>query len=362
MAYTMTTVHIDQLRKLYDTQVAVDQTTLTLPSGKFVVFLGPSGCGKTTTLNCIAGFEEVSSGRILFDDVDVTTLAPHERNVAMVFQSALLYPHLSALRNVEMSLVHSALDATEKAKRIGRVIEMLRIEPLMHKRPGQLSGGERQRVAIAKATVRQPSVFLMDEPFSALDAALRQSLRTDLVHLQRQLGVTTVFVTHDQVEAMTMGDSIVVMDRARVQQVGTPSEIYEQPANRFVAGFIGSPPMNFFKGELHGSGSGLELRTAHGVFTLPDRLCQRAHSFAPAGKPVYLGVRPQHLRLTGASDTGPVARATVYGVERLGKENVIILKAGEDTLRLLGDPDLQPALGSTVTVALDLSRAFLFDH
>lgn len=358
----MTTIHIDHLRKVYGTQVAVAETSLTLDSGKFVVFLGPSGCGKTTTLNCIAGFEEVTSGRILFDQADVTTLAPHDRNVAMVFQSALLYPHLSAQRNVEMSLLHTQIDAKEKESRIARVVDMLHIGHIMHKRPGQLSGGERQRVALAKATVRQPSVFLMDEPFSALDAALRQSLRTDLVQLQRQLAVTTVFVTHDQVEAMTMGDIIVVMNKAEVQQVGTPSEVYNQPVNRFVAGFIGSPPMNFLEGKLQRSGDKWQLLTSHGAIDIPAQLNARAQSMDATQPLVYLGVRPQHVRLVDDNEAGVKIKAKVYGVERLGKENVIILDADGNTIRVLGSPELQPALGSHVTVALDLERAYLFDR
>lgn len=358
----MTTIHIDHLRKVYGNQVAVADTSLTLDSGKFVVFLGPSGCGKTTTLNCIAGFEDVTEGRILFDSADVTKLAPHERNVAMVFQSALLYPHLSAQRNVEMSLLHTQIDAEEKKRRIARVVEMLHIGHIMHKRPGQLSGGERQRVALAKANVRQPSVFLMDEPFSALDAALRQSLRTDLVQLQRQLGVTTVFVTHDQVEAMTMGDIIVVMNRAEVQQVGTPSEVYNHPANRFVAGFIGSPPMNFLEGKLQLASDKWQLLTNNGVVEIPADLYGRAHALDATLPVVYLGLRPQHLRLVGDNEAGVTLRAKVYGVERLGKENVIILNADGNTLRVLVSPDLQPELGSIVNVALDLSRAYLFDR
>jgi ABC-type sugar transport system ATPase subunit len=327
-----------------------------------MVFLGPSGCGKTTTLNCIAGFEDVTEGRILFDRTDVTKLAPHDRNVAMVFQSALLYPHLSAQRNVEMSLLHTQIEAEEKKRRIARVVDMLHIGHIMHKRPGQLSGGERQRVALAKANVRQPSVFLMDEPFSALDAALRQSLRTDLVQLQRQLGVTTVFVTHDQVEAMTMGDIIVVMNRAEVQQVGTPSEVYNHPANRFVAGFIGSPPMNFLEGKLENEGDKWRLLTKNGIIDIPDALYGRANAMDATQPVVYLGLRPQHLRLASDNEAGVTLRAKVYGIERLGKENVIILDADGNNLRVLGSPDLQPELGSIVNVALDLSRAYLFDR
>ncbi|MDE1948293.1 MAG: ABC transporter ATP-binding protein [Burkholderiales bacterium] len=356
----MTTIHIDRLRKMYKEQVAVAETTMTLESGQFVVFLGPSGCGKTTTLNCVAGFEEPTSGRILFDERDVTTLAPHERNVAMVFQSALLYPHLTALRNVEMSLVHAGIDAAEQKRRVAEVVELLHIGAVMHKRPGALSGGERQRVALAKALVRQPDVFLMDEPFSALDAALRNSLRSELVLLQKRLAVTTVFVTHDQVEAMTMGDVVVVMNAGHVEQIGSPQDIYERPASRFVAGFIGSPPMNLVDGRLEARAGRTWFRSESLALALPDALV--AGVGAKAGESVTLGVRPQHLDLVDAGPgpgEGQVAVNT-FAVERLGKENIVVGRHGEQVWRVIAEPHVQPALDSALTLRVRPEAVHLF--
>ena len=353
----MTTIKIDGLQKKYGKFTAVENSTLQFESGQFVVFLGPSGCGKTTTLNCLAGFELPTNGRIIFDDVDVTDLPPHTRNVAMVFQSALLYPHLSAQDNIEMSLKHSDLSEAEKKTRISETTTMLRVDHLMSKRPGALSGGERQRVALAKAIVRQPSVFLMDEPFSALDAALRNSLRAELVHLQKKLGVTTIFVTHDQIEAMTMGDIIVVMNKGKVEQVGTPDEIYNNPQTKFVAGFIGSPAMNFFEGVLAQDGKQHYLKTGSADIALPAKLLAK-HS--EIGKSYALGVRPQHVKIVDKAGKDTLAME-VYAVERHGKENVVILQDPHGAIyRLLSDPGVDAAVGSKLMVGLDLSHGYLF--
>ena len=357
----MTDITMEKLKKVYGEQVAVAETSMHLESGKFVVFLGPSGCGKTTTLNCIAGFEEPSAGRILFGDHDVTHLAPHERNVAMVFQSALLYPHLSAQRNVEMSLLYANIDAREQARRIKEMTDMLRIGHLMHKRPGALSGGERQRVALAKAMVRQPEVLLMDEPFSALDAALRNSLRSEVVQLQRKMGATTVFVTHDQVEAMTMGDIVVVMNAGRVQQVGSPQEIYENPINRFVAGFIGSPAMNLVDGHLQQRDGASYFICPHFELMLPD--ADKARRVAGAHGELTLGIRPQHMRVVDGA--GPAGSARIhtscYALERLGKENVVFAQSPDQTMwRVITAPQLQPALGDNLWLELQTEHIRLF--
>ncbi|KKK84910.1 hypothetical protein LCGC14_2778600, partial [marine sediment metagenome] len=237
----MSKIKLENLHKKYGKVTALDDLALEINDRELIVFLGPSGCGKTTTLNCIAGIEELSRGRIFFDDKDVTALPSHARNVALVFQSALLYPHLTARDNIRMSLRISKISKEEIEKRVSSTAKMLGIEPLLDKLPFHMSGGERQRVATAKAIVRNPSVFLMDEPLSSLDAALRESLRAEITVLQKNLGITMVFVTHDQVEAMTMGTKIVVMKDGEMLQVGPPLEIYNYPVNKFVAGFIGSP-------------------------------------------------------------------------------------------------------------------------
>jgi ABC-type sugar transport system ATPase subunit len=353
----MAELAIERLHKSYGGKVAVESMNLEIPTGIFCIFLGPSGCGKSTTLNCVAGLEEPTSGRISLGGRDITNLPPHQRDIAMVFQSALLYPHLTAHDNIRMSLRASAVDRNEVEGRIARAAKMLDIVPLLGKKPSAMSGGERQRVAIAKAIVRDPAAFLLDEPLSALDAALRQSLRSELVHLQKQLGVTTIFVTHDQVEAMTMGDMIVVMNNGKIEQVGTPREVYETPKTRFVAGFVGSPPMNFFRGRLTGEGDRVTVETGTAGFVLPQSL---ASQVSGSVREIDLGVRPQHVALTeeGAEGALPV---TVYAVERLGKENVVVVEdQARNTFRALTAPSDKLVIGDRVFLSPDVSKAFVF--
>ena len=341
----MAKIDLTQIRKTFGAFVAVESLDLSVNDGEFLIMLGPSGCGKTTTLNMIAGLESCTAGRILFDGQDVTAVPPHERNVAMVFQSSLLYPHLSVRKNIETSLKHSRIDRAERARRIAEAARMLEIEPLMDMRPGHLSGGQRQRVATAKAIVREPSVFLLDEPLSALDAALRLSLRSELVNLQKRLGTTTVFVTHDQVEAMTMGDRIAVINQGRLEQIGTPDEIYNAPASVFVAGFLGSPPMNLIEGEIS------------------DRVFRRGSLAVPLpAKPgkATLGVRPQDVRVT-AADTPGALPATVFAVEHLGRESVLIADdAHGGKLRALVAPGWHARVGEKLGMMPDPARCLLF--
>jgi ABC-type sugar transport system ATPase subunit len=353
----MTTIKLQGLRKVYGSDVVVEDTNLEFGSGDFIVLLGPSGCGKTTTLNMIAGFEAPTDGQVLFDGKSVNDLPPHARNVAMVFQSALLYPHLTALTNIQMSLRHAQLSSNEKAARISSATRLLKVDHLLAKKPAALSGGERQRVALAKAIVRQPSVFLMDEPFSALDAALRNALRAELVHLQKTLGVTTVFVTHDQVEAMTMGDVIVVMKDGRVEQVGSPDEIYNRPSTRFVAGFVGTPAMNFLEGVIEDNRGSLFLNTRSSRFRLPEwmrnRTGQRETSY-------WLGVRPQHMRISDALSESSIA-GEVWAVERHGKENVAIVQTTDGSaMRILTAPDVALDVGEKLALTFDSEKAYLF--
>ncbi len=275
-----------------------------------------------------------------------------QRNIAMVFQSSLLYPHMTARQNVLMSLKKQRLNATEVDRRIGEAAAILDIEPLLDKLPSQLSGGERQRVATAKAIVRQPTAFLLDEPLAALDAALRLTLRAELVNLQKRLATTTVFVTHDQVEAMTMGDRIAVISQGRLEQVGTPVEIYERPATLFVAGFVGSPPMNLFDGEI-------VSRDGRPCF-IDGELSVPLTSAAPEGK-ITLGVRPQHLAVTGQPATGALP-VTVFALEHLGKESVVIVEdVRRNRLRALVAPDFAARVGDRLFVAPEPARCLLFD-
>ena len=349
----MSSIEITNLSKRYGDLEAIRSMTLTIPDGALCVLLGPSGCGKSTTLNCVSGLEEVSSGRIRIGGQDVTDLPPHQRNIAMVFQSALLYPHLTGRQNILMSLRKSTIAPGEVARRMSHAVDILDIESILDKKPSAMSGGQRQRVAMAKAIVREPAAFLMDEPLAALDAALRQTLRSELVALQKRLGTTTIFVTHDQVEAMTIGDMIVVMNEGNVEQVGTPDEIYNMPATRFVAGFIGSPPMNFFDGRLVRDDQGNRLHLENFSIRLPQ-------DYAKTEGSISLGVRPQHMRLVeSGSENG--LQMTVTGLERLGKESVLILKDADDTPhRMLVDPSVSRTTNEQVVVEIQFDHALYF--
>jgi ABC-type sugar transport system ATPase subunit len=341
----MAKIELRGLSKIYGAHVAVRDLDMEVADGELLVLLGPSGCGKTTTLNMIAGLEIPSSGRILFKGEDVTTVSSHRRNVAMVFQSSLLYPHLTAWRNIETSLRHSGLDRVTRQRRIADVARMLEIEPLLDKLPNQLSGGERQRVATAKAIVREPAAFLLDEPLSALDAALRLALRAELVNLQKRLGTTTIFVTHDQVEAMTMGDRIAVISEGRLEQIGTPNEIYNAPSTRFVAGFLGSPPMNLIEGEI-------------------DAGCFRSGRLsvpvaAPPGR-TTLGVRPQNVSVA-SPDAENVLPATVFAIEHLGRESVLIADTGTAAkVRVLVPANFTARVGERLGLRPDPAHCLAF--
>ncbi len=344
----MAKIELQQVRKTYDRYVAVEGLDLDILDGEFLVMLGPSGCGKTTTLNMIAGLDYPSQGQITFDGRDVTAEPPHGRNVAMVFQSSLLYPHLTVRKNIEASLRHSKLTKTERNRRIAEAARMLELEPMLDKLPSQMSGGQRQRAATAKAIVREPAVFLLDEPLSALDAALRLSLRSELVNLQKRLGTTTIFVTHDQVEAMTMGDRIAVMSQGRLEQIGTPDEIYNHPASLFVATFLGSPPMNVLAGEI-ADGS---FRSGPLSLALPNR------PMAPGA--VTLGVRPQHVRVTAAAAAGTIP-VVVYALEHLGRESIVIADDGTgNKLRALVEPGFHAKIGDSLGIAPDPAFCLFF--
>ena len=355
----MAKIEISDLRKAYEGQVAVAGLSLSVDHGELLVLLGPSGCGKTTTLNCIAGLEVPDSGRIRFGEEDVTGLPPHQRNVAMVFQSSVLYPHMTAAQNIAMSLRRSSLSRDEITDRIDEAARIVGVEALLHKMPSQLSGGERQRVATAKAIVRHPTVFLLDEPLAALDAALRMTLRAELANLQKRLATTMIMVTHDQVEAMTIGDRIAIMKDGEVQQVGTPDEIYNRPQTLFVASFVGSPPMNFFTGEIHAAEDAMKFTAGNLVATLPEhwRACvDRAN-----GGRLTLGVRPQHVRISREARNGALM-TTVFAVEHLGKESIVIMEdRQQNRIRAIVDPAYSTGVGDRLFVTPDVGHAVLFD-
>jgi ABC-type sugar transport system ATPase subunit len=314
----MASLRLDNLGKTFGTRVAVQEVSLEIADGEFVVFVGPSGCGKTTTLNIIAGLERPTTGNVWIGGDRVTDWEPRDRNLGMVFQSLALFPHMTVADNIGFPLMIKGVAAREVAARVNVVARTVRVEHLLGQRPGTLSGGEAQRVALARTIIVKPAVFLMDEPLSSLDAKLRVEMRTELKRLHAQLSATFVYVTHDQAEAMTMADRIVVMHQGRIQQMGPPLQIYNEPANRFVAGFFGVPAMNFLDGELRAAAGGL-------VFQAPAlRLALTRPAPASRG-PATLGVRPEHLRLSDGPEGWP---ATVSLVEPLGDETLVFLDYG----------------------------------
>jgi multiple sugar transport system ATP-binding protein len=346
-------VVLDRVTKRYGDVVALDALDLSVADGELLVLLGPSGCGKTTALRLVAGLEELDGGSITIGDQVVDDVEPRDRDIAMVFQTYALYPHLTVARNIEFPLRQRRIPADERGRRVREVARTLGLEPYLGRKPGQLSGGQRQRVALARAIVRQPQAFLMDEPLSNLDAALRVQTRADIVALQERLGTTTLYVTHDQVEAMTMGDRIAVIDAGVLQQVAPPQELYDRPGNVFVAGFLGSPGMNLLPAELD-PGPPARLRTAAGTVDLPAPLAAAARR-APS---LTVGLRPEALAL----DPSGTLEAAVLIVEALGAEAHVICSL-EGGGRLVvrqeaGRP--RPALGEHVRVAADPAGVHLF--
>jgi len=346
-------VTLRRLAKRYDPhgRPALEELSLAVNDGEFFVLLGPSGCGKTTALRCIAGLDEPSAGEVLIGERDVTRLDPAARDVAMVFQTHALYPHLTVRRNIAFGLEVRRVPAAEIARRVQQAADRLGLGTLLDRRPGELSGGERQRVALGRALVREPQVFLLDEPLSHLEPTLRAELRAELLELHRALHTTVVYVTHDQIEAMTMGQRIAVLERGRLRQVGTPAELYGRPADVFVARFIGSPGMNILRGRGRGTGDDGGVVDC-GAFSIPVSLERYEGE-------IYLGVRPEHVSLV-APDQG-IGAADVRGVEPLGPDTLVRLDGGGEPLvaRLHGIPDLRP--GDRVGVKLDRRQLHLFD-
>ncbi|WP_433627384.1 ABC transporter ATP-binding protein [Halomicrococcus sp. NG-SE-24] len=322
----MVRVKYESVEKRFGDTLAVEDIDIAVEDGEFAVLLGPSGCGKTTTLRCLSGLTEPTSGRVYLDDYDVTDVHPKNRNTAMVFQNFALYPHMNVRKNIAYPLKVAGVDKATRQERVDEVAEMLEIPELLDRDVGHLSGGQRQRVALGRAIIRRPSVFLMDEPLANLDAKLKISMRGRIKVLQKELGITTLYVTHDQEEAMTMGDKLIVMDQGHIQQVGTPDEVYHEPTNRFVAGFIGSPSMNFIDVEV--SADGL-VRTQN-----VDAFEYRFESDVAARYADYdhveLGVRPQYF--TARSTPGDYTiEGTVEVTEPLGDEQIIDVVVGDES-------------------------------
>ena len=356
----MAEVSLHNLNKYFDTTHVVKNVDLQIRDKEFMVFVGPSGCGKTTTLRMIAGLEAISSGEIRIDDTVVNAVPPMDRDIAMVFQNYALYPHMSVASNMAFGLKMRKFEKAEIDKRIKRAADILGIENLLARKPRQLSGGQRQRVALGRAIVRDPKVFLFDEPLSNLDAKLRVQMRVELKKLHERLAVTSVYVTHDQVEAMTLGDRVVVMKDGIVQQVGEPLELYNRPANRFVAGFIGSPAMNFADVTL-ADGNGKVTAEAQGLnICLPEALADRAR--AKAGRKATLGIRPEDIHVANAGDSAEHCfEAEVEVVEQLGSEILLDTRVGPALMAASIDPESKVRAHDRLRLALNPARLHLFD-
>jgi multiple sugar transport system ATP-binding protein len=354
----MAQVVLKQLTKRFDEVVAVDGIDLHINDKELVVLVGPSGCGKTTTLRMVAGLESITAGDISIGERVVNQVAPKDRNVAMVFQNYALYPHMTVYKNMEFGLKMRRMPKPERMERIKKAAGILGIEELMHRKPAQLSGGQRQRVAVGRAIVRDPQVFLFDEPLSNLDAKLRVTMRTELVKLHQRLEATMIYVTHDQVEAMMMGDRIVVMNDGRIQQVGPPLEVYNSPANQFVAAFIGSPPMNFLKAQL----AEREGRLAIQVGTEQLTLSPEQHSrYSEMGEiSTTLGIRPEHVVVNNSQSSTDLS-GTVIVAQPLGAETLVELECHGQELIAKVSSEHHFSRQQQVGIGIDLNHIQLFD-
>jgi len=348
----MAQISIKGVQKAYQKTRAIHGVDVEIEAGEFVVILGPSGCGKSTLLRMIAGLEEITAGEISIGGKVVNRLEPRERGCAMVFQNYALYPHMSVRQNIGYALKVAKVPKVERDARVLAVAKSVSLEPFLDRRPGELSGGQRQRVAMARAMVREPKVFLFDEPFSNLDAKLRVAMRAEVRRLHRDLGVTSVFVTHDQTEAMTLADKLIIMNAGNVEQIGKPTEVYNHPASRFVADFIGSPAMNLFEGEfdaegkfVHGQGGRLDVSQLNGV-RVP-------------GRKVVLGVRPEAVRRTGADTHGAIPAVVDY-IEELGASRLIHADANGSRIVALDTDTAEIKSGTPVHLSLADSAIHLF--
>lgn len=354
----MAEVRLEKVVKKFDEVVAVDDFNLTIEDKEFMVLVGPSGCGKTTTLRMIAGLESITSGSVFIGEQMINRLPAKDRNIAMVFQNYALYPHMSVFENMAFSLEMRKRPKKEIKQRVAEAAEILGIQHLLTRKPKQLSGGQRQRVAVGRAIVRKPEVFLFDEPLSNLDAKLRVQTRLELKKLHERLATTAVYVTHDQVEAMTMGDRIVVMEDGLIQQVGSPLELYDEPANKFVAGFIGSPAMNFFEAEINRAAETVCLQAGDVRIDLPSEKSKQLADYKE--KRVIVGIRPEDLKPTPEHVDGKTIQGTVEVVEPIGNETYVDLNAGNFNLIAAVGRKSQIRPHSNLALNLNMENLHLF--
>ena len=361
----MANVLLKNIKKVYDNGFeAVKDISVDIEDKEFVVLLGPSGCGKTTTLRMIAGLEDITSGDLLIEDEKVNDVLPKDRNIAMVFQNYALYPHMTVLENMAFGLKLRKIPKDEIKQRVDTAAKILKLEKLLDRKPKQLSGGQRQRVALGRAIVRKPKVFLFDEPLSNLDAKLRAHMRAELADLHRRLNTTMIYVTHDQVEAMTLANKIIIMSDGDIQQVGTPLELYDAPVNRFVARFIGSPPMNIFVVQVKVISDGIELTTNDFRIVVKDSRFDVLKGYD--GKEVILGVRPENIKKSEKQNKNNYITGKAGVVENLGSETFVYVPRGESEegevfliVKLKRDNDIQ--VGDTYVFEFDEKSVHIFD-
>ncbi|TCN20595.1 ABC transporter ATP-binding protein [Sinorhizobium americanum] len=350
----MASVELRDIRKSYGALEVIHGVSLAIAEGEFIALVGPSGCGKSTLLRMIAGLEEISDGEVLIGGRVVNPLTPRERNIAMVFQSYALYPHMTVAENMGFNLKLSGLSRPQIDKRVGEAARMLALTELLDRKPNQLSGGQRQRVAMGRAIVRDPAVFLFDEPLSNLDAKLRVQMRTEIKALHQKVATTSIYVTHDQIEAMTLADRIVVLNGGRIEQVGTPLELYRTPANLFVAGFIGSPAMNVLEGTIDAADGEPAVRLGDGsaIRIAPERKVR-------LGQAVRIGLRPEHFVASGAGNA--ISGPTLL-VEPTGAQTHVLFEFAGEQITAVVDGDHPARHGTLFKAAMDRSQVYVFDR
>jgi len=359
----MAEIVLKNIVKRFGDLVAVNDLSLNISDKEFLVLLGPSGCGKTTTLRCISGLETPDEGKILIDGEDVTIKRASQRDIAFVFQLYALYPHMTAYGNIAFPLMTQRFNKKKIEEEVNKAAEILQIKHILNKRPKELSGGDMQRVALGRAIVRRPKAFLLDEPIGTLDAKFREEMRAELKGLHVDIGATTVYVTHDQVEAMSMGDRIAVMDLGVLQQVGTPHEIYSKPKNLFVANFIGSPGMNFINCKPERDSSGkivMRLLSVGTCISIPDEIQKIILDKNEEKKELVIGVRPEDVMLSLRKEENYI-KEKVFVIEKTGSYNIIDIKLGNDIVRVRTLPTIVPNIGEIVYIGLDMKRISIFD-
>ncbi|WP_423821236.1 sn-glycerol-3-phosphate ABC transporter ATP-binding protein UgpC [Salinisphaera sp. SPP-AMP-43] len=354
----MAVLKIDNVSKTFGETRVLEDINIAMAEGEFLILVGPSGCGKSTLLNMIAGLETISDGTITLDGTPVNDRSPRERDIAMVFQFYALYPNMNVRKNIEFGLKMRGVDKSARGQTVERVAKMLQIENLLDRKPAQLSGGQRQRVAIGRALARDPALFLFDEPLSNLDAKLRVEMRTEIKLLHQRLETAMVYVTHDQIEAMTLGDRIAVMNEGRVQQLGTPHEIYDNPANRYVAGFIGSPAMNFITCDYANGGVHLSSGDASLELKLPEATA--ANLDRHGAQRVVMGVRPEHLA-PAEGDEANALNCPIEVVEPTGPDTYLLTQINEIEVTARCTPSVAPKVGTNLPLTFDTQRAVFFD-